>query len=123
MASWTRRSWLLPSIGWLLAQGAVAGPIADAFGRYEAAGAVIGEVRIQAGEIFDLTDARENLALFRLANRLHIQTQPNVIRRALLFRSGEPVSVRRIEETERLLRSERYLYDACLLYTSPSPRD
>jgi outer membrane translocation and assembly module TamA len=52
------------------------------------------------------------VALFRLANRLHIQTRPEVIRRALLFKPGDRVSVRLIEETERLLRSERYLYDA-----------
>ena len=34
-----------------------------------------------------------------------------MIERQLLFKSGEPVSVRLIEETERLLRSNRYLYD------------
>ena len=29
----------------------------------------------------------------------------------MLFKTGEPVSVRLIEETERVLRSTRYLYD------------
>jgi hypothetical protein len=36
---------------------------------------------------------------------LHITTKPDVIRQLLLFNTGEPVSVQRIEETERLLRS------------------
>jgi outer membrane protein assembly factor BamA len=44
-------------------------------------------------------------------NKLHINTRPEVIRRLLLFQKGEPVSVRLIEETERILRSKHYLYD------------
>ena len=77
----------------------------------EAAGARIGEVRVVPGPIFDLSNPKEDRWLFRAANRLHIPTREGVIRRSLLFRSGEPVSVRLIEETERLLRSNRYLYD------------
>ena len=46
-----------------------------------------------------------------MANRLHIQTRPSVIERQLLFKPGDLVSVRVLEETERLLRSNRYLYD------------
>jgi hypothetical protein len=42
---------------------------------------------------------------------LHIQTRAGVIERALLFKPGDLLSVRLIEETERLLRSTRYLYD------------
>src|SRR5262249_10230576 len=38
-------------------------------------------------------------------------TRPSVIRRALLFKSGDKVSVRVFEETERILRSNRYIYD------------
>jgi outer membrane protein assembly factor BamA len=64
--------------------------------------------------MFDLDDPRENKSLYRLANRLHISTRPEVIRRALLFRTGEPVSARLIEETERLLRANRYLYDVVI---------
>lgn len=77
----------------------------------EAAGTRIGEVRVVPGPIFDLSDPKEDRWLFRAANRLHIPTREGVIRRSLLFRSGEPVSVRLIEETERLLRGNRYLYD------------
>lgn len=61
--------------------------------------------------MFDADDPREDLLLFRWANALHVKTRPEVIERALLFKPGEPVSVRLIEETERLLRDTNYLYD------------
>ena len=77
----------------------------------EAAGAVIGEIHIRPQNIFDLEDPRENNWLFRFANRLHVTTREEPIRRALLFHKGEWLSVRRIDETERLLRDNRYLYD------------
>ena len=81
------------------------------FTELQAAGATIGTIRILAQDIFDLDDPREDKLLFRWANKFHIQTRPWVIERALLFKRGEPLSVRRLEETERLLRSNRYLYD------------
>jgi outer membrane protein assembly factor BamA len=84
------------------------------FAELEASGATVGEIRVVPLEIFDTNDPAENHALFRLANRLHIPTREGVIRRAILFQTGEPVSVRLIEETERLLRSNRYLYDVSL---------
>jgi len=80
----------------------------------EAAGARIGEIRVAARQIFDTSDPKENKLLFRWANALHIQTRPGVIERALLFKSGDPLSVRVLEETERLLRNQRYLYDVQL---------
>lgn len=78
----------------------------------EAAGAVIGEIRIRPLDIFDLDDPQEDNWLFRSANWLHVRTRPGTIRRQLLFASGERLSVRLIEETERLLRANRYLYEA-----------
>jgi hypothetical protein len=81
------------------------------FAELEAAGLRIGEIRIAARDVFDTTDPNEDKLLFRWANALHIQTRPGVIERALLFKTGDLLSVRLIEETERLLRSTRYLYD------------
>ena len=78
----------------------------------EAAGARIGEIAIDAQNIFDLDDPAENNFLFRLANRLHIRTDPSVIRRALPFKSGDPFRARLMEEAERLLRANRFIYDA-----------
>ena len=84
------------------------------FAELEAAGARIGDIRILNLDIFDLQDPQENNALFRLANKLHIQTRPGVIERQLLFKSGDPLSERVMEETERVLRTNRYLYDVRL---------
>ena len=84
------------------------------FAELQDAGALVGEIRVIVDDIFDLNDPKEDNALFRLANKLHIRTRPGVIRRMVLFKSGEPVSVRLIEETERLLRSNRFLYDVSI---------
>jgi outer membrane protein assembly factor BamA len=84
------------------------------FAELQDSGTVVGEIRVNTQNIFDLDDPKENKAFFRLANKLHIRTRPGVIQRMLLFKSGEPVSVRLIEETERLLRSNRYLYDVSI---------
>jgi len=64
--------------------------------------------------MFDLEDPRENGLFYRAANALHINTRVRVVRRQLLFETGEPVSVRLIEETERLLRANHYLYDVTI---------
>lgn len=81
------------------------------FEQLEAMGARIGEIRVVTDDIFDTSDPREDNVLFRTANRLHLNTRPGVVERRLLFRRGDPVSASRIEETERLLRASRYLYD------------
>lgn len=81
------------------------------FAELQAAGAVIGEIRIVNDDIFDVNDPKEDNFLFRLANALHIRTRQSVIRRTLLFHSGELVSVQKVEESERLLRANRYIYD------------
>ena len=87
-------------------------PALPGFRQLEAAGAVIGQIRIETDNIFDLDDPKEDYPLFRLANAIHVTTRPSVIRRALLFKSGDKVSARQIEETERLLRESSYLYSA-----------
>ena len=84
------------------------------FAQLEAAGARIGEIRVVTGDIFDLNDPRENNFVFRLANKLHFTTRPDVIRRSLLFETGQPVSAQKIAETERLLRGYHYLYDVTI---------
>src|SRR5882762_6681268 len=54
------------------------------FAELEAAGTVIGEVRIDNRDIFDLADEKQNGILYRAANALHIQTRAAVVRRQLL---------------------------------------
>ncbi len=77
----------------------------------EARGAVIGEIEIRVENVFNPELPEEDRRLFRWTNRLHRTTRPEVVRSQLLFRSGEPYSVRLLRETERLLRSRKYLYD------------
>ncbi len=74
--------------------------------------AIIGEVFIYPENIFDLHDPQEDRRLYRLANSLHVRTQPRVIREQLLFKSGDLYSERLLAESERILRTARYLYDA-----------
>ena len=81
------------------------------FAELEAAGARIGAIRIRALDVFDTSDPAESNVIFRAANALHIKTRPWLIEASLLFRTGEPVSVKRIEETERVLRATRSLFD------------
>lgn len=76
----------------------------------ERAGYRIGKVRLEIGQVFGESDG--HFLLFRLANRLHRTTRPRVIERMLLFQPGDPVSASAIAESERLLRKERYFYDA-----------
>ncbi len=76
------------------------------------AGATVGTITLNVGEIFDTTRPDEDRRLFRLANRLHIRTRDSVVRRQLLIAEGEPFSPRLVEESERVLRSTPYTYDA-----------
>ncbi len=78
----------------------------------ETGGAVIGEIRISVGDVFDPDDPEEDRRLFLLANKLHRNTRESVIRDQLLIHSGDRFSRRLLEESERLLRKNRYLYDA-----------
>lgn len=110
IAGWL--STLAPAAHALLDGPAAGLPDIPPFAELEKSGAVIGEIRINAQNIFDDNDPAEDKWLFRLANRLHIQTRPEVIARILLFKRGDKVSVQRLEETERLLRANRTLYDA-----------
>ncbi|MFO1291531.1 MAG: hypothetical protein U1F07_00455 [Rubrivivax sp.] len=68
-------------------------------------------MRVSAQQIFDPGNPLEDHWLFRLANRLHIATRPEVIERALLFKPGQRLRTQAIEETERLLRANNFLYD------------
>jgi hemolysin activation/secretion protein len=74
--------------------------------------AVIGEIRLEKSNVFDLSNPEENYWLYRLANRLHIVTKDKVLQKQLLFRSGDNFSLRKIDESERILRQNRYLFDA-----------
>ncbi|AUJ71247.1 Outer membrane protein assembly factor BamA [Pseudoalteromonas sp. NC201] len=62
--------------------------------------------------VFDTDKPEEDNALFRFANRYHIQTKPEVLKSVLLFQEGDAYNPRKLSESERLLRNQSYLYDA-----------
>lgn len=80
--------------------------------RLEAGNARIGRIVVYNDNIFDLDDPRESKWLYRTANRLHIRTRPDVITSQLLFREGDLFSRQQLDESERLLRENRYIRDA-----------
>lgn len=98
-----------PAVALTILVAVKAGAVAEAplpSGReLEAAGARIGTIRIHRLNIFDPTDPKEDYRLYRLANRLHIMTREQAIRRELLFREGDPYRQDLINETERNLRN------------------
>ncbi|MEJ2603077.1 MAG: hypothetical protein P8172_07245 [Gammaproteobacteria bacterium] len=80
-----------------------------------AAGAVVGEIRMDRQQIFDTSQPEEDNALYRLANRLHPLTRPSVVRSQLLFSSGDPYDPRLLAESERILRDNNYIFDALVV--------
>lgn len=78
----------------------------------ESQGAIIGSITIDNRNIFDVNDPLEDKWLFRLANRIHVTTRPEVIRSQLLFTTNEPYSEHQVEESERLLRQNSYIREA-----------
>src|SRR3954463_8422258 len=69
----------------------------------------IGAILVRVGDIFDTNKPGENKALYRLANRLHVDTREEALRAQLLFSAGDPYSRRVMDETERALRRLRYI--------------
>ena len=75
-------------------------------------GDVVREIRILNQSLFDPNKPGENKFLFRMANRLHRTTRPKVIEQQILLQPGETFSAEALQESERILRSNKYLYDA-----------
>ena len=77
-------------------------------------GATIGKISIERQNVFDLSNAAEDNGLYRLMNRLHIVTREKVVTKQLLFEAGEPYTQQLIDESERILRANKYLFDATI---------
>jgi len=69
------------------------------FEELEALGAIIGTIRVDPRNIFDLSDPKENSWPYRLANSLHVRTRPETVAKQLLFKTGDRVSARAIAES------------------------
>tara|TARA_R110001592_G_scaffold358929_2_gene664514 strand:+ start:4212 stop:5975 length:1764 start_codon:yes stop_codon:yes gene_type:complete len=75
---------------------------------------IINDININVNPIFDESDPKENNWLFRLANRLHITTRPEVIRDDLLFEENTPLNQTLVDTSERTLNTRRYLNQASI---------
>jgi len=75
-------------------------------------GTVVRSIRFQRFAVFDLEDPRENKWLYRWANDLHSVTREWVLQNHLLIEEGEVFEARRAEESERILRNLKFIYDA-----------
>ncbi len=101
-----------------LLQGAVPPPAPPAPGETAAPQAPAGQppkvrqVHVTTQNIFDPRKPGEDMRLFRLADRLHIVTRPEVVERQVLMKAGDDYSPQAAAESERILRRNRYLYGA-----------
>ena len=84
----------------------------------EAQHARIGRILITRKDIFDPGDPKENYWPYRLANKLHIVTREEVIRRELLFQEGDLYSQQLIDESARNLRALGVIYHVGIRPTS-----
>ena len=80
----------------------------------EAQGVIIGTIELDKQNVFDTSIPKENNWLYRLANRFHIVTRDRVIDKQLLLEPGDTYSKRLVDESERILRRNSYLYDASI---------
>lgn len=71
-------------------------------------------IHIRIGDVFATDTPEENRWLFRLANTLHIETRESVVRRQLLLKEGDVYVDRLARESERILRRNRYFFDAVI---------
>jgi hypothetical protein len=78
----------------------------------EAAEARIGQIEVRVEDIFDTSKPGEDAAPYRLANRLHVNTRDAAVRSQLLLQPDDVYSQQKADETARLLRTRRYIYDA-----------
>ena len=71
----------------------------------------IGKIKMVRNDIFDLT-RKDTLWFHRLANEYHVITSEDTLRDDVLFKKGQRLDLALLDETERLLRSRRYLRHA-----------
>ncbi|MEL6214825.1 MAG: hypothetical protein AAFQ99_04010 [Pseudomonadota bacterium] len=84
------------------------------FEQLEAEGVRIRNITIVRQKIFDLANPDEDKWLYRAANKVHVVTQEFVVRAQLLFEEGETLTAQSIEETERVLRRNSYIFDVLI---------
>lgn len=84
---------------------ATSSPLAD----IDALGASIRAINLRIENVFNTSNPQEDKRLYRWANRLHRRTRPHVVENILLFEPGDALDSRLLEESERLLRAQRFV--------------
>jgi Omp85 superfamily domain len=78
----------------------------------------IGRVIVECDDVYSQHEALRGRA-YRAADALHIRTRPNIIRKFLLFKEGDPYVPERVAETERNLRALAFLKSATVIASEP----
>jgi hypothetical protein len=83
----------------------------------ERRGATIRAINIIVDNVFDPEgNPKEDKALYRFANRVHVRSRPDVIQTALLFKAGDRYEGRVLDESARALRARGFLADVRIAY-------
>jgi len=77
-------------------------------------GARIGDVTLARQNVFDTSDPETDGDFYRFFNRFHIVTREGTIAKQLLFAPGDVFDPRLLEESERVLRRNKYFFDATI---------
>ncbi len=72
----------------------------------------IDRVTVKIHPIFDESNPKENNYLFRAVNYLHVNTRESIIKNDLLFSENDRYEEQLLDESERILRTRRYLSEA-----------
>lgn len=78
-------------------------------------GKTIRHIRFERMSIFDPNNPDENNKAYLLLNKLHITTRTKVVESQLLFKVGDKIDHKALEETGRNLRKRKYLTNAYVL--------
>ncbi|HVT04244.1 MAG TPA: hypothetical protein VHL58_12825 [Thermoanaerobaculia bacterium] len=78
----------------------------------------IGSITIATGDIYSPEEAKRGF-LYRLADNLHSETKPSVVREFLLFKEGDTYDPARLRETERNLRALHFIRSAKISVGEP----
>lgn len=72
---------------------------------------VVGVIDVEASDIFDTSRKNQDRWFHHLINRLHNKTEDRVVAVQVLLEEGKAFDYRKLEETERYIRSRRYIKD------------
>lgn len=78
-------------------------------------GRPIREIRVRTASLFAPGDPDFLGVVSAVGNAVHWRTRPEVVRRELLFREGDPCDPARLAETARVLRAQPYIREAVIV--------